>query len=283
MRVVVTPKTESGRAVVRRMLASRGRSRGGFVAEAAAATLRVIMRLSAAHALDTGRYLRAWQEAYNDLPGVQPVPLVNLTPGRRSAGIRKGLAGQARFWLRARREIEQKYPGIKTTADTVVGLEASGSLLDKKVAARTRRTYGRVLGRYIKIRELANRAAEQLRLLQEADPDAPVIRIGGRRAASLDQPRLTSLERAYTKVYGGFSRVFEAGSRTFVRCVNREPHARIVESGFVKRGTEGAQIVVPAKRILQRGLATARAAGVPPLAAKKFRELTASAGASARR
>lgn len=273
MRIIATPSTENGRAVLRRMAeAARGGQNPGtraFVVEVAAATLRVIMRLSASEALDTGRYIRAWQQAYNDLPGVQPVPLVNLTPGRRGGQIRAQLAKQARYWLDAKAKMEQDYAGVLA-----------------RPALRYYRKTWRIWRRYEKIRTLASRSAQQLRLLSLAGEDAPVIRIGGRGQRSVDRPNLTSLTRVFTKPYGGYSAVQPLMRGWIVRCINREPHARIVESGMTKKARDesGRDITVraPAKRILQRGVMTARSAGLPPLSGRQFTKILAAAGRAAR-
>lgn len=99
---------------------------------------------------------------------------------------------------------------------------------------------GRTKERYFrKIEKRLTKAREQL---QKWNPSAIII--FGRRSAKGGN----TLTRAIGEVYGGEGRFVESGNRTFLQLVNKEPHARIVETrhfgmrSLLNRATKGTGV-----------------------------------------
>lgn len=271
MRIVATPVTRPFNDLLRRYARASRPATRQFAIDTMAHVLTVAMRIAAREALDTGRYLRAWQEAYNDLGSGPPTPLVSLTPGRHSAGFRAALLKQLKA---ADARIAQLDKEIE---------ELENSQLWPKARERQYNIVWRLRARREKAYKQRDRAAAYLHLLLSAPKNAPIVMIGGR--ATKNPLALTSLARPYARVYGGYSVVHRLGNRWIVRSFNREPHARIVESGGMRTAASQATGVdavlkIPPHRIVARSLAGLRAGGGAGLrvAASKYKKAVAAAG-----
>lgn len=150
---------------------------------------------------DTNRFVRAWQQAGNDL-GVGPFVLTPIESGRYLANVRRLRKQVALYDFRV-----QAY--IKADRMYYKGVKKSG--LDKG---------------YVRAKKQLDRAEAELAKLLEAGEESGAIIIGGRRKAK--STSLSRLATVRTTVYGGQGRWIVTPDQTLARIHNREPHASIV-------------------------------------------------------
>lgn len=286
MRVTAVPITRPFNDLLRRHAKASGPATRQFAIDAAAHVLSVITRIAAREALDTGRYLRAWQEAHNDLGSGPPMPLVTLTAGRYSARFRAVLSRQL---AAADARIAEMDAAIGAMENATL-LPSPGDKRYNRWAAglwnsKSEKAYNRFLklkSRRDKAYKQRDTAAAYLHLLMSAPKGSPIVLIGGR--ATKNPLATTALARPYARVYGGYSAISRVGRKWVVRSFNREPHARIVEYGMIRRINKQdtgakAELTIPPHRIVARALAGLRAGGGGGLIVAKTRYLKAVAAA----
>jgi len=172
---------------------------------------------------DTNRFVRAYQQAANDL-GLGPFLVLDVVPGKDVAR-RERLVRQLRKWS-AIVELNERagrttYKGVKRTGP------------DKN---------------YLRAVRLRDRAAKELAEFAENS-----LVIGGRRGSR----GVGQLATVRTKIFGGKGRWIEAGGDLFAEVRNLEPHARIVQrrTKIINRGLgaagRGALRVVGARYVRQ--------------------------------
>lgn len=164
-------------------------------------TERAVRYIIANAPRDTNRFVRAYQQAGNDL-GVGPFVLVPIESGRYMANVRRLRRQVALYDFRVRAYVNADRMYYK-------GVKKSG--LDKG---------------YVKAKKQLDRAEAELAKLLEAGEDSGAIVIGGRRKAK--STSLSRLATVRTTVYGGEGRWLVGPDLTAARIVNREPHARLV-------------------------------------------------------
>lgn len=165
---------------------------------------------------DTGRYLRAWQDVYNQfarLAGHPSIPLQPLRPSRYTGQNLDRLRSQVVKW----REIQRRW-----------------ALRRGSVERHPRHTlwpsYQRLLKLQAKVDRILARAETTLEVYQSNDGTAVVI--GGRRTKmQVSYSRLASIR---TKLYGGSATIAFIAGKWWARGANMEPHARLVEYGIRK-------------------------------------------------
>lgn len=149
---------------------------------------------------DTNRFVRAYQQAGNDL-GLGPYVVAPVLPGRFQANVRR-LQNQVFKWdyivSRYEREGRTMYKGVKKNGP------------DKG---------------YVKAKALRDRAVEELNKLLEAGEGSGAIVMGGSKKAK----GVKRLATVRTQVYGGEGRWLVGPNTTAARIHNKEPHASIVD------------------------------------------------------
>lgn len=216
------------------------------VAEVAARALRVMIAKAKAHS-DTNRYVRGWELAHNQLPGVAPVGVSAVKPSRLTDQLQKRLEKQADYW----REQQRRWDRNIANYETRQGHERWAS-------------YRQALRTQAKVREIAARAQQELDTFKNS-PGA--ILVGGRAGKS--RYRLGALATTRAIPLGGYSRLYDSPTGWVADIRNREPHARIVEYGGK---------TAPARLVVRTGLAAVRTIGARRVSAKYREEVVRGTG-----
>lgn len=162
---------------------------------------------------DTHRWSRGFIDAARSV-GATDVPLPVVVPSKYWVNLKNAL-------LRYRNLMRTRYQEA----------EAALTLLYPTPPQNTRRgLYARLLAKKEKARERLQKAQENLWALGD-NPTAIVIHAGlggfaGGGSGSRRPPQVV------TRIYGGSGQIASGPSGAVVRLVNREAHARIVESKF---------------------------------------------------
>lgn len=221
----------------------RGAEAGSVVvaAELGGAVARLIAERSKQ---DTGRYVRAWQEAHNQLPGISPIPLTPLRPSRYYVQQESRLRQQLSKWE----------PILRMW-------EARVSSMEKHPNHQRWLSYRKTVRTRDKVRALVERAREEEANIRAAASGAAIV-IGGKKTKS--PLAKSSLTRVITRFYGGRARIVKLGGAHLAEVANLEPHARIVaqRTGLV-RASIAAVRRLETERVTRKYLARIRStAGV---------------------
>lgn len=216
--VTMTADVAAFRAGIKRAIAGGAAARRGAIVELARAFGTEVLRRSP---VDTGRFKRAEAQALN-AAGVGPFPEEAIKSGndKLRRRIQARLTVQVRFWEKVARGMEARG---EATYKTKRGTGQTKHYRDALKKAELSRRY---LAEFVASEGTAAViASEWWQRVSEAK----------RRKTPIDPTRI--LTRAYSKVYGGTGRIIEAGSRSIVQLVNKEPHAYIVEARYGPRKT----------------------------------------------
>lgn len=197
--------------------------------------------------VDTGRNLRGWQLCYNSI-GEGKVPVQTVKPSRVRDAIRKKLEAQV-----------DRLAAVRATYERWIEIQK------RRKGHEGWPSFRKLVKKHKRIREIEDRALEQLFIYQTDTSEATLL-IGGRRTkAQYSKSRLRTV-RTGMRLFGGDSRVYRAGSRWLIEIRNREPHARILEYG----GMSSLGQYVPGRFIMRRALTMGRAIGVSRKAATTY-------------
>lgn len=182
-----------------RMASVMSRRRDGRTVALRVLVKRAVVYIIDHAARDTHRFVRAYQEAGNDL-GVGPFVVDAIQPGRYEHNVRV-LQNQLDYWQFRVDQMERagrtQYKGVKKSGPNQT---------------------------YLRYKKFRDRAAQSLAKLLEAGEGSGAIVIGGRKTAK----GLSRLASVRTTVYGGRGVWIETDGQTLARIHNKEPHASIV-------------------------------------------------------
>lgn len=257
MKVTMRP---DDRVFQRKMVAVRGAlpySETVAVAAMGIAFLDVLIPITPRR---THRMVRGFQMARNDLARYDPTagaapldPLIRdddfHAVGRLTEQLEKAQARVA-YWQGIVEGYETR-PGPKTDRG-----HAPTSWKSYRDAQRTLRKY----------EKQRDRAAEILAQFQGADPDAPVLFIGGRK--NLKSTSLRRLTTVRLEAYGGRAEIVDSPRGKLAEIVNMEPHARWVDRrtrlGARARALGRAYGLEAVRTSFLRQVRAAQAAAAPP-------------------
>jgi hypothetical protein len=269
--VTMTAKadTREMRRKVDRLLRNAVFAEREFVREQCRDTAAKVAELSAPF-VDTGRFVRSWQQAANDLGA--SLPLQPLRPSRMADKFRPILQRQADFAAARRRFWVTVLTKSKNKAARL--LEDSGKSVFSREAERRMRRARAALERWGNYEDAALAQLEAI----DSNPGEALILIGGKKTKSASAKGRLSTIRA--KVYGGAGEVFRANGRWFARARSMEPHAQFVERGFLRYstgpdGTANAN-VIEGRRVVKRALTMMKAQGVSPASKRAYTERLSS-------
>lgn len=158
---------------------------------------------------DTNRYVAAWAMAANE-GGLGPFTAPQIRPSRDAEKIEARLSKQYWKWHDEAEEFTQ-----------IVRRYEEQGRRDKWY-----RDAKRKLRKYEKLRDRAGQTLDEFYLA--GGLAGSIILIAGRKAGKRG-PGLSSLASIRPTFYGGKGERIQAGSRTFIKLTNLEPHARLVE------------------------------------------------------
>jgi hypothetical protein len=213
--ITADTKLDLYRGQLRAMDRSTPLARRAFVATGAAVVMQRAVQLSNTRARDTGRYVRAQQEAYNQI--VSTVPEASALVGGM---IRVTTIGPSSF-------VKNVFPRLKTKLAKFMEIERTllAELRSEEAALRPNKgRIGWVKRRLDKVGDVTDRIISQLEAIDKSgEAYKYAIVIGARKTKGLFT--LSRIDTVHLPVYGGSAR-FVGDAVLEVR--NREPHARIV-------------------------------------------------------